>query len=369
MSSNALQNAIETARQSEVFRYYLHVRDRVVEMLEQAQKLGNHPSDYWAEELAGFTYMLDASPLIIEKLREHCHHISGIRSYEYRDHHAHKSEPFVNKLHALKHLDGEGLFVPESPLLGGFGHVVDGALVNLDTLKFYETLIAMNKAGLLDDFRNRSDERRVAIEIGAGWGGFAYQFKTIFPNTCYIIFDLPQTLLFSAVYLKALFPKAAMLIYGDKPEGQLLDSYQSYDFTFLPDFFFNQMKLNKVDLAINMISFQEMTTEQVTGYIRKLAELECQYLYSHNRDRSKHNDQLTTVSSIMGEYYDVKEWQVLGIPYTNLTVPGAAENRMTLNPLKLAGAIAGKLLSRPVVRERSVHEYRHLVGTIKQRQT
>ena len=35
------------------------------------------PSSYWQEELANFEYMLDASPLIIEKLRHHTHHITG----------------------------------------------------------------------------------------------------------------------------------------------------------------------------------------------------------------------------------------------------------------------------------------------------
>jgi putative sugar O-methyltransferase len=366
MAGEALRSAIEAARQSEPFRYYLHVRDLVLEMLEQAQSTADRPSDYWAEELAGFTYLLDASPLIIQRLREHCYHISGLRSYEYRTHHAHQTGPFEAKLRALKEQDQDALFVPESPLLGGFGHTVDGVMVNVDTLKFHESLIAMNKAGLLDAFRRTTGRRKVVIEIGAGWGGFAYQFKTLFPDTCYVIVDLPPTLLFSAVYLKALFPAARMLVYGEKPFDSLLEGYESYDFIFLPSYSFTEAPLKGADLAVNICSFQEMTTEQVTAYARKLAELNCPYLYSHNRNRSPHNSQLSTVSSIVGTFYETKEWKVLDIPYTNLVVPKATGGS-GFHPVKLARTVAMGLLGirRPAA-IRPVHEYRHLVGTLKQ---
>jgi hypothetical protein len=42
------------------------------------------PSDYWSEELDNIDYMIEASPLIIRKLRHHAFHISNVRPYDYR---------------------------------------------------------------------------------------------------------------------------------------------------------------------------------------------------------------------------------------------------------------------------------------------
>ena len=53
--------------------------------------------------------------------------------------------------------------------------------------------------------RDRSADR---LEIGAGWGGFAYQFKTLFPKTTYVVVDFPELFLFSASYLVTVFPEA-----------------------------------------------------------------------------------------------------------------------------------------------------------------
>jgi hypothetical protein len=55
-------------------------------------------------------------------------------------------------------------------------------------------------------------------------GGFRYQVKILFPNTTYVIVDLPMMMLFSATYLKMAFPDANVGLYQDRadlenPEG------------------------------------------------------------------------------------------------------------------------------------------------------
>src|SRR5687768_8616440 len=155
------------------------------------------PSEYWREELSGFDYLLDASPLIVERLREHTHHITGLRPYDYRGGQPARRAALAAKLGALREAGRDDLLVPESPALGGFGFEIDGALYNLDTLKFYEALIALDRAGVLGELR-RATGRPVVWEIGAGWGGFAYQLKTLFPDVTYVICDLPELFLFSA---------------------------------------------------------------------------------------------------------------------------------------------------------------------------
>jgi putative sugar O-methyltransferase len=317
-----VRRSIEEARHTGIFRHYEQVRDTVLRMMDDASEYG--PSAYWKEELAGFDYMFDAGPLLIAKLREHTYHLTGLKPYEYREHHADQASRFASKLRRLQEVDSSNLFVPEAPQLGGFGHRIGGRLVNLDTLRFYECLIALDRAGVVSQMRGQG--RHCILEIGAGWGGFAYQLKTLFPNTTYIIVDLPPTLLFSATYVKATFPGARMKFCGERPEEQLFDELDRTDFIFLPAHAFARARIPPVDVAVNLASFQEMTTEQVTGYVQKLADSGCRQLYSLNRDRSRHNQELSTVTEIMETRYRVERLEVLDVPYTNLVrKPGKAE--------------------------------------------
>lgn len=355
------EQMVEDAKNMNAYKCYLRVRPLILRMLEEAEACGTVPSDYWTEELAGFEYLLDASPLIVHKLREHSYHLTGLLSYPYRSHHSHRSQGLQRKLSALRAIDDRGLFVPESPLLGGFGYDFGGDLCNLDTLKFYETLIALEKAGELDAFRN-SEDRRLVVEIGSGWGGFAYQFKKLFPNVTYVCCDLPQSLIFSSIYALSLFPTAKGLIYGECADEDICKQWQDYDFIFLPHYAFQQQSLADTKLGINMVSFQEMTTEQVDQYVRKLSDSGCRAIYSHNRDHSPHNAQLTRVSDVMRRYYDLREVHVLDVPYTNLTMGSANGSRggsMLANILK---RITGRS-DEPAIRHE--HDYRHLIGRLR----
>ena len=321
---------VEAEKSSAAYASYLRVRDAVLVMMDDWARLDPEggPSAYWREEIEGFLYMFDASPLIVGKLREHCYHLTGIKSYEYRGHHAHRQGEFVNKYHMLRAAGGKGLFVPEAPELGGFGFDVGPGLANIDTLKFYEVLIGLNKAGILGRFRNPEAGRPVALEIGSGWGGFAYQFKRLCPDTTYVCVDLPPTILFSAVYLMTLFPEARTLIYGEPDFEQKLTRLADYDFVFAPHFYFPLLPQPKIHLALNMVSFQEMTTGQVDGYARILKDFGCRRIYSLNRDRSRHNAELSTVSEVLGRYYSLQRVEVCALQYTQLKAPAKAPKEL-----------------------------------------
>src|SRR5439155_23712606 len=107
---------------------------------------------------------------------------------------------------------GEELFLQESPLLGGFGFKRQHGLYNEDTIRYFKALTALHDGAVLDEFRGNT-ERRVAWEIGGGWGGFAFQFKTLCRNVTYLITGVPETLLVSAVYLMTAFPNARFQFY------------------------------------------------------------------------------------------------------------------------------------------------------------
>ncbi len=313
----ALADRIRRLAETAAFRSYQQARDHVLAMQALPAEGSQSPSEYWAEELQGFEYLFDASPLIVCALRQHTYHLTGLRHYEYRTNRERAADLLRQKFDALLEIAGDELLVPESPQLGGFGFEFDGALYNVDTLKFFEVLIALEHSSILADLRD-GDDRKLVWEIGAGWGGFAAAFKTLFPETTYLISDLPETMLFSATYLLTRFPDAKFAFVPDVDVSKLSETALEYDFIFTPNVVLEQLVLPRVDLALNMVSFQEMSTAQVDAYMRRAHELGARFLYSLNRERSRYNPELRGVHRLMRDWFWPREVDVLPVSYVTL---------------------------------------------------
>lgn len=346
---NHFQKEISKLSESDNYINYTKIRSYIFKMLSVSIKQENKPSHYWEEELQGFQYMLDASPIIIEKLRHHTYHLTGIHEYTYRKHHQHLVKPTATKLKLLQKLDQSRLQVFESPTMGGFGHNINGNLYNTDTLKFYECLIALDKSGIITQLKNK---KSTILEIGAGWGGFAYQLKRICPNITYIIVDLPMSLLFSSTYLSAVFPSSKSLFITEKKELKKIQT-EKFDFIYIPHYLWADLNILPPDLIVNMVSFQEMTTKQVDSYVKKSSKWGST-LYSLNRDRSPHNRQLTSVSTIINKYYNTKKIDLLNIDYNEFRFP-------IYSKLLLLKSILPK--SRKSQELSNLYKYKHLLGT------
>ena len=310
---NEIELNIHEGAKSDLYTYYLSICQKIKNIMKDNSYSA---SKYWAEEVIGFDYLFEASPLVVNKIREHCYHITGERSYNYRTHHVHKAIPFINKLEELKKLDRHNLFIPESEMLGGFGHPTDYGRVNIDTLKFYEFLIGLERSGNLPP---ETDERLSVVEIGSGWGGFTYQFKSLRPNSTIFLIDLPPTFMFAATYLKGMFPDSTSVILSEENCSEVFKNWSSYDFVFVSANHCKEFSPSKIDLGLNMVSFQEMTTSQVESYVNLLADLNCKRLYSLNRDRSPHNQELTLVSEILATRYDVELVKMLDFEYHSVS--------------------------------------------------
>lgn len=348
-----LRRRVSELAQGRAYRSYVDVRSRVLALQDAAgDATDGAPSAYWREELSGFDYMFDASPLIIEKLRHHCYHITGLKVYDYRSGKDKAEERLREKLGRLLEIGTEELFVPEPPLLGGFGFRHGDGLFNVDTLKFYEATIALQRGGVLGELRD-ARQRPVIWEIGAGWGGMAYTLKTLCPNATYVITDLPELFVFSAVYLQAAFPDATIAFHGDAPLEELLDG--GVDFIFSPHTALAELTLPRVDLAVNMVSFQEMTSAQVEGYVEHAHAVGARYLYSLNRDRSYYNRELSNVSEIVNRRFWPHEIPVLEVGYTQTKAP-----KKTAKVRKAGAAIKAKTARREDKELRM--DYRHVIG-------
>jgi glycosyltransferase involved in cell wall biosynthesis len=87
-----------------------------------------------------------------------------------------------------------------------------------------------------------------------------------------------------------------------------------------------------------------MTTAQVREYVSIAARARCRAMYSLNRERSPFNAELTSVSEVLAEQYDLRDVPVLETEYTTAMK----------KPLK-----AGREGERPAL------SYRHLAGTLR----
>lgn len=296
--------------QRDAYETYLTVRDAVLRMKHHDRIGSASPSAYWTGELSNIDYMIEASPLIVRKLRHHTFQITGIRPYDYRVQDDNRRDAFERRLGALVELGGRDLLVPEHEALGGFGYSLADGLCNLDTLKFFEVLVGMKRAGVLQCLEGPAP---VVLEIGAGWGGFAYQVKTLFPQVSYVVVDLPELFLFSATYLQTVFPRARVVFADDASDSS---GWQGADFVFVPNTMADRVRHVLPSVTVNIASFQEMTSEQVETYARLARDAGSRFLYSLNRERSRYNAQLSSVRELLGRCYDVREVALLDTDYT-----------------------------------------------------
>ena len=114
------------------------------------------------------------------------------------------------------------------------------------------------------------------LEIGGGYGGLARIMKLMSPRTGFTLIDMPASLYYAEVFLRANFPNASFL-YIDVVEklGQLGDKW---DFVFLPSVWLDQVPRRSFDLVINTQSFSEMTQSAYDRFMHFIqAQIDVRY--------------------------------------------------------------------------------------------
>jgi len=342
-----MKSTMKLNENSEVYNNYLRILPFFKDLIYNKDK---SLSEYWAEEVSGFEYIFDSSPLIINNLRHHCYHITGEFPYPYRSHHIFKSKEYELKLNLLESITDEELLVSEPDILGGFGFNIQNKLINKDTLKFFECMIALERSGAINI--NNKEKSSVICEIGGGWGGFAHCFCTIFPNTKYIITDLPHTLIFSYLFLSEAFPEKKVKLFNYESE-----SLDDCDFLLIPNTEFEKYK-GSIDGVINICSFQEMTSDQVSNYINMTFNLGSRFIYSLNRNLNKNNPKLIhEISKHMSEKYNVNQIDLLKIPYTDLNIRNQKPRKITLTKNFIK-----KIIGKEINNNSHLYNYQHLIG-------
>jgi len=193
------------------------------------------------------------------------------------------------------------------PIIRNIGVEFQGKLVPRDALAYQVTLSNLFNLGVFKSLEQNEGPNRV-LEIGAGYGALAHQMGRILGREdTYIIIDLPDSLFWSAAYLIASNPENSVyvydpLTYDPKALPEIVDRYR---FVLLPYWrLWDLVSIRPLNLAINMISFQEMRLDQVEDYCNFFEKNLEGFLYSDNQSVYTRNDQLgTSVEQIIGKRF------------------------------------------------------------------
>lgn len=158
-------------------------------------------------------------------------------------------------------------YVVRTPrMFGEIGLEVDGLIANPDVTLCQSRINGMLCSGVLDklhaDIAHRGRAR--VLEIGPGFGPLGQALKTIYGDKLeYIAVDLPSILYHSSIYLATLAngEGCRIMLPGEKVPDR-------FNFLFVANYLLDELgdSLGPVDLALNAMSFPEMSPAQVRYY-------------------------------------------------------------------------------------------------------
>jgi hypothetical protein len=264
-----------------VYQNYLHVRQwaRAV-----ADSNGGAPVLSAVEQriLSGIAHIRDASPGTIATLRQWCEPISGVRAADYDAPADDLAARLKREIGYLRRMVGGELFVAEPLMLGAFGlsrRREKTRRYNEETLRFFKAVIGLHDGGVLGEYRP-APRRRLVWEIGGGWGGFAFHFKTVCPDVTYLITGAPDLFMLSAVYLMAAFPGARCRFWDPSCPDAFWRDWERVDFMFAPECAVPALRPPLLDLTVDIMAMQQMTDSRVGLHVQRAFDLGSRYFFS-----------------------------------------------------------------------------------------
>lgn len=218
-------------------------------------------------------YNIDQKNVYLEEWKSKRVLERGLKIIEYY----HKKARYVNPsiLFDLTEDEHGGVIAP----------VYNGLRITTNLIRF-----AYYLSKVIDNTKFNYSEPVIACEIGSGYGGLAKLFKTWYPNSTFIMLDLPETLLLASFFIASNFPKARIGYITDFSQKEVLDTerLRQYDFILLPWWYIENLTQETIDIYFNFCSMQEMSKEFINYYFEHI-ERTCRkggYFYCENRLRN-----------------------------------------------------------------------------------
>lgn len=192
----------------------------------------------------------------------------------------------------------DALHITPPNIFGEVGWRVHGKIVNHDSVVYLERVAMLAESGKLWELRNRSPatahnrpwKRPRILEIGSGYGGLAHHLRTLIPEARYFLVDIPESLLFSSIYLSTIWEQGDHVVITPDNLGDL--HKDTPGFTFVPNYLFGHCRNlgADFDLAINTLSMSEMSEKQIHYYCDGLVEVLGRrgVFFEQNQDNRRH---------------------------------------------------------------------------------
>lgn len=159
---------------------------------------------------------------------------------------------------------------------------------------FFNNIIAKLLIPYIDE-----KKRTVVADLGGGYGKLGYYLLNKKKNSCFIDFDLPETLCLASYYLMKTWPKKKSLLYGEKVFRS--SDTKIYDLIFLPSFEIEKLKDNSIDLFLNKNSLGEMNPDLAMHFINNICRV-TNFFFHMNHENTKNIFEKNIKSLINSEY-------------------------------------------------------------------
>jgi hypothetical protein len=181
-----------------------------------------------------------------------------------------KSDPWVRRYYQITSFMPPDYRMAMPNVLGERGQPSDfdpQGLINHDAYAYQERINLLYESGVLAWLQSQT-KGVTLLEVGGGFGGLAYGLlRCLKVPVRYIIVDLPESLLYAALYLSETLPHLAHTF--DLSE-------QGNGIVYVPNYKFDEwIERNPapLQLAINTLSLVEMSALQMEYYAEKIGEV------------------------------------------------------------------------------------------------
>tara|TARA_R110000868_G_scaffold4155_51_gene25692 strand:+ start:1417 stop:2673 length:1257 start_codon:yes stop_codon:yes gene_type:complete len=299
------------------------LRDTVRRIVVDSQTNNPYELGAWTYVSRFLYYVLDLSPESLAYIRLHTEIFNGEPVNKLIFSNSASEQSFINthgydailkdlpddlileepKLPEFRH----SLFADHPPPFAGqpvpLGQAVSGRQLTPDLMRYQLYVRNLYQLGFIEKMANaQPNDRFVFLEIGTGFGCLQYQLLSRFKNKMSaIVIDLPLMLIFTGAYVVANMPDVNVYLFDpDKPD--IKPDPTVHDLILIPNYRVDILEdIEKVDLAFNSISMQEMDPKQITDYLEFLHRKVRGGFYYHGSMTLYEGDDPGTIDNVVGE--------------------------------------------------------------------
>lgn len=166
-------------------------------------------------------------------------------------------------------------------------------------------------------------EIKTILDIGSSYGAFPYLMKKNYPDSHFIMIDLPEQNTVAHYYLKSEMPDCRIAGFEEIREVGTItrDFVESYDFILVPCFYLDRLDGGIADLVTNFVSLPEMSREWFDLYLQSSVFTTSKYFYTVNPVVKEENTgvKITVLDMPFNDYEQIHfdicpffQWQYLG---------------------------------------------------------